>query len=183
MEAWISPASIDSALWAALISSLAVLIGRERSRVLTLIPQLWCAVSCRRFVVLLATCIACDVILAELLITGMGLTITNRDLDLVRENCCSALSIVIPIAGSVFIEELLYRGLLFRFIRQHMPFLPAAVMVSMLFALAHSVSLSHALLSFCGSIVYCFAYDRSGGLAVAAFAHTFFNIAIFGAGA
>ncbi|MDR2523926.1 MAG: CPBP family intramembrane metalloprotease [Candidatus Nomurabacteria bacterium] len=69
-----------------------------------------------------------------------------------------AVAVVAPLA-----EELLMRGLLFGRLRARLPFLAAALLVSLLFALAHG-QLNVAVDTFILSMMMCYAREKTGAL-------------------
>src|SRR3546814_3168557 len=62
-----------------------------------------------------------------------------------------------------FIEEIIFRGLLFGWLRKHLRFLLAAPVVALLFAVAHQVWMLVPVLFFMG-LVLAAATERSGSL-------------------
>lgn len=69
-----------------------------------------------------------------------------------------AIAVLAPLA-----EELLFRGFIFRGMRQKLPFWPAALIVSLLFALAHG-QVNVGLDVFALSIVLCWLREKTGSL-------------------
>jgi membrane protease YdiL (CAAX protease family) len=69
-----------------------------------------------------------------------------------------ALVVIAPIA-----EEMLMRGFLFGRLRRHIPFWPTAILVSLLFAIAHG-QVNVALDTFVLSMVMCYMREKSGAI-------------------
>ena len=66
--------------------------------------------------------------------------------------------VAVPIA-----EELMFRGLLFRWLRRHLTFAPSAVLSAMIFGIVHG-QLEVGIGAFVVGIVLAYAYERSGSL-------------------
>src|SRR3546814_5461021 len=62
-----------------------------------------------------------------------------------------------------FIEEIIFRGLLFGWLRKHLPFVAAAPAAALLFAVAHQVWVLVPVLAFMG-LVLAAVTERSGSL-------------------
>src|SRR3546814_8871437 len=73
-----------------------------------------------------------------------------------------------------FIEEIIFRGLLFGWLRKHLRFLLAAPVVALLFAVAHQVWMLVPVLFFMG-LVLAAATERSGSLWPPIILHGTFN--------
>src|SRR3546814_20621174 len=73
-----------------------------------------------------------------------------------------------------FIEEIIFRGLLFGWLRKHLRFLLAAPVVALLFAVAHQVWMLVPVLFFMG-LVLAAATERSGSLWPTIILHGTFN--------
>src|SRR3546814_13072592 len=76
-----------------------------------------------------------------------------------------------------FIEEIIFRGLLFGWLRTHLPFLAAAPAAALLFAVAHQVWVLVPVLAFMG-LVLAAVIERSGSLWPAIILHGVFNSAM-----
>src|SRR3546814_5814344 len=76
-----------------------------------------------------------------------------------------------------FIEEIIFRGLLFGWLRKHLPFLAAAPAAALLFAVAHQVWVLVPVLAFMG-LVLAAVTERSGSLWPAIILHGVFNSAM-----
>ena len=81
-------------------------------------------------------------------------------------------AIIVPIA-----EELLFRGVIFRWLRQRFSFWPAAVASAALFGLAH-VWIDSMIAAGAMGLVLAWLYERSGSLAPSILMHQTFNAAI-----
>lgn len=75
------------------------------------------------------------------------------------------------------IEEIIFRGLLFGWLRKHLPFAAAAPIVALLFAVAHQVWVLVPVLFFMG-LVLAAATERSGSLWPPIILHGTFNSAM-----
>lgn len=71
-------------------------------------------------------------------------------------------------------EELLFRGLMFTGFRNKLPFWPAAIAISMLFAVAHWQA-NVAIDVFVMSLISCYIREKSGSLWPSIFLHVFKN--------
>jgi len=80
--------------------------------------------------------------------------------------------IIVPVA-----EELLFRGIVFRWARRRFSFWPAALASSALFGLAH-VWIDAIVAAGLMGLVLAWLYERSGSLAPAILMHQAFNLAI-----
>lgn len=74
-------------------------------------------------------------------------------------------------------EEIFYRGILFRWMRQRASFWPAAIGSSILFGFAHIQTAAIANAAIAG-VVFAILYERSGSLLVPAIAHQAWNFTI-----
>jgi CAAX protease family protein len=84
-------------------------------------------------------------------------------------------AIIVPIA-----EELLFRGVIFRWLWQRLSFWPAAVASSALFGLAH-VWIDSIVAAGAMGLVLAWLYERSRSLAPSILMHQTFNAAIVAA--
>lgn len=76
-----------------------------------------------------------------------------------------------------FIEEIIFRGLVFGWLRKHLPFAAAAPAAALLFAVAHQVWVLVPVLAFMG-LVLAAVTERSGSLWPAIILHGVFNSAM-----
>jgi membrane protease YdiL (CAAX protease family) len=97
-----------------------------------------------------------------------------------------------PILGIVFfinaclispvVEEFLFRGILYRGIRERLGILVSVGVVSLLFALIHLQFSGRALLPFMGSLVFCLGYEKNKSICTPILLHIGGNVLIFGSG-
>jgi uncharacterized protein len=74
-------------------------------------------------------------------------------------------------------EEMLFRGLVFAWMAERLGVLPAALLSSALFGLAHlPYNLGHALIAFVFALVFAWLYRVSGSLWAPVFAHRVINM-------
>lgn len=93
-----------------------------------------------------------------------------------------AFVVLVVVVGPIA-EEFFFRGVLFRFARQYMPFLLSSILISMLFAADHarfwSYDLTQALVALGGafltSMAACYVLDRSGSIWTAVLLHSVRN--------
>jgi membrane protease YdiL (CAAX protease family) len=76
-------------------------------------------------------------------------------------------------------EEVVFRGLLFGGLRKRMGPVTATIAVTLLFALAHSLSAPVPWVQAVGGVLFCAAYEFSGSLWAPIIVHTTGNLAIF----
>jgi membrane protease YdiL (CAAX protease family) len=75
-------------------------------------------------------------------------------------------------------EELAFRGLLFAMLRRRFEFLPAALLSTTLFALAHGYSLIGFLSVFWSGFLWAWIYERTGSLIPGMVAHATNNLLV-----
>ena len=83
--------------------------------------------------------------------------------------CVPAITIFTPI-----IEEIIFRAGLYRFLKSRLNAVPAAVLSSVIFAILHDAPISYLPLTLLGCI-FCFAYEKTGRIAVPICIHALFN--------
>lgn len=83
--------------------------------------------------------------------------------------CVPAIAIFTPI-----IEEIIFRAGLYRFLKNKMRAVPAAVLSSVIFALMHDAPASYLPLTVLGC-VFCWSYEKTGRLAAPICVHALFN--------
>jgi uncharacterized protein len=71
-------------------------------------------------------------------------------------------------------EELFFRGMLFRVLRNRMPFWPAAAIVGAIFGVVHGALIIAPVLAFLGGVL-CWLYERTGSLLPAIALHVLNN--------
>ena len=76
-------------------------------------------------------------------------------------------------------EELVFRGLFYRFFRIHLSPLPAAGLVSGGFGALHLLFAGRFLVPFAGSVVFCAGYEKEKTILAPIFLHIFGNLIIF----
>jgi membrane protease YdiL (CAAX protease family) len=96
-------------------------------------------------------------------------------------------STLLLVAGAVVVigvaplcEELFFRGVLFRVLRQRMPLWPAAIVDGILFGLVHGHLVILPVLAVLG-IVFCYVYERTGSLFPTIALHSLNNTIAYGA--
>jgi uncharacterized protein len=77
-------------------------------------------------------------------------------------------------------EELFFRGVLFRVLRQRIPFWPAAIADGVLFGLVHWSPAILAVLAVLG-IMFCYVYERTGSIFPTIALHSLNNTIAYGA--
>jgi hypothetical protein len=97
-----------------------------------------------------------------------------------------------PIKGIVFFinaclispvaEELFFRGILYRGIRERQGVWVSIGVISLLFALIHLHFSNQALVPFLGSIIFCMGYEKNKSIWTPMLLHTGGNVLIFGTG-
>ena len=80
------------------------------------------------------------------------------------------LGILVPMC-----EELVFRGLMFRRIRQRGTFLQAALYTSAVFGFLH-INMVQMIYGFCLGIVFCYLYEKYGSVKAPVFAHMTANV-------
>lgn len=85
----------------------------------------------------------------------------------------------VAVVGAPVMEELLFRGLLFRSLRGWMPFWPAAAASSLLFAVMHGYRVIPLVQLILG-LFFCRLYERTGSLSASMVAHSANNAAAYG---
>lgn len=88
---------------------------------------------------------------------------------LVAALCVPAIAVLTPI-----LEELIFRGGLYLFLKSKMSAVPAAVLSSVVFALMHDAPVSYLPLTLLGCAL-CFAYEKTGRIAAPILVHALFN--------
>ena len=89
-----------------------------------------------------------------------------------------AVSILEYVIFAPIFEELAFRGLLFAMLRRRFEFLPAAVMSTSLFALAHGYSLIGFISVFWSGFLWAWIYERTGSLIPGMVAHAMNNLLV-----
>jgi membrane protease YdiL (CAAX protease family) len=87
---------------------------------------------------------------------------------------------VVVIGVAPVCEELFFRGVLFRVLRQRLPFWPAAVADGILFGFVHGSLVILPVLAVLG-IVFCYVYERTGSLFPTIALHSLNNTIAYGA--
>jgi membrane protease YdiL (CAAX protease family) len=87
---------------------------------------------------------------------------------------------VVVIGVAPVCEELFFRGVLFRVLRQRLPFWPAAVIDGVLFGFVHGSLVIVPVLAVLG-IVFCYVYERTGSLFPTIALHSLNNTIAYGA--
>lgn len=88
----------------------------------------------------------------------------------------TAVSLLEYVAFAPIFEELAFRGLLFAMLRRRFAFLPAAMISTSLFALAHGYSLIGFLSVFWSGFLWAWIYERTGSLIPGMVAHATNNL-------
>ena len=89
-----------------------------------------------------------------------------------------AVSVLEYVIFAPIFEELAFRGLLFAMLRRRFEFLPAAVMSTSLFALAHGYSLIGFISVFWSGFLWAWIYERTGSLIPGMVAHAMNNLLV-----
>jgi uncharacterized protein len=89
-----------------------------------------------------------------------------------------AVSILEYVVLAPIFEELAFRGLLFAMLRRRFEFLPAAVISTSLFALAHGYSLIGFISVFWSGFLWAWIYERTGSLIPCMVAHAMNNLLV-----
>jgi membrane protease YdiL (CAAX protease family) len=87
---------------------------------------------------------------------------------------------IVVIGVAPLCEELFFRGVLFRVLRQRMALWPAAIVDGILFGLVHGSFVILPVLAVLG-IVFCYVYDRTGSLYPTIALHSLNNTIAYGA--
>jgi uncharacterized protein len=87
---------------------------------------------------------------------------------------------VVVIAVAHLCEELFFRAVLFRVLRQYMPLWPAAIIDGILFGFVHGSLVILPVLAVLG-IVFCYVYERTGSLFPTIALHSLNNTIAYGA--
>src|SRR3954469_23015881 len=87
---------------------------------------------------------------------------------------------VVVIGIAPLCEEVFFRGVLFRVLRQRMPLWPAAIADGILFGLVHGSFVILPVLAVLG-IVFCYVYERTGSLFPTIALHSLNNTIAYGA--
>jgi membrane protease YdiL (CAAX protease family) len=87
---------------------------------------------------------------------------------------------VVVIGVAPVCEELFFRGVLFRVLRQRMPLWPAAIVDGILFGFVHGSLVIVPVLAVLG-IVFCYVYERTGSLFPTIALHSLNNTVAYGA--
>ncbi len=89
-----------------------------------------------------------------------------------------AVSILEYVVFAPIFEELAFRGLLFAMLRRRFEFLPAALISTSLFALAHGYSLIGFISVFWSGFLWAWIYERTGSLIPSMVAHAMNNLLV-----
>lgn len=87
---------------------------------------------------------------------------------------------VVVIAVAPLCEELFFRGVLFRVLRQRIPLWPAAIVDGILFGFVHGSLVIVPVLAVLG-IMFCYVYERTGSLFPTIALHSLNNTIAYGA--
>jgi membrane protease YdiL (CAAX protease family) len=87
---------------------------------------------------------------------------------------------LVVIAVAPLCEELFFRGILFKILRQRMPFWPAAVIDGVLFAFVHGSLVIVPVLAALG-VMFCYVYERTGSIFPTIALHSLNNTVAYGA--
>jgi membrane protease YdiL (CAAX protease family) len=90
----------------------------------------------------------------------------------------TAVSLLEYVVFAPIFEELAFRGLLFAMLRRRFAFLPAAMISTSLFALAHGYSLIGFLSVFWSGFLWAWIYERTGSLIPGMVAHATNNLLV-----
>jgi membrane protease YdiL (CAAX protease family) len=87
---------------------------------------------------------------------------------------------LVVIAVAPVCEELFFRGILFKVLRQRMPFWPAAVIDGVLFGFVHGSLVIVPVLAALG-VMFCYVYERTGSIFPTIALHALNNTIAYGA--
>ena len=87
---------------------------------------------------------------------------------------------LVVIAVAPLCEELFFRGILFRVMRQRLPLWPAAIIDGVLFGFVHGSLVILPVLAVLG-IMFCYVYERTGSLFPTIALHSLNNTIAYGA--
>ncbi|MCR5537720.1 MAG: CPBP family intramembrane metalloprotease [Lachnospiraceae bacterium] len=109
-------------------------------------------------------------------LSGIG-EVSNSFINVETMLFSSNIFVEIAIVGVLIpiVEELIYRGLAFRRMRDSISFVPAALITALLFALVHG-NIVQGLYAFGTGILLAYVYERSGSLAAPILLHMTANI-------
>ncbi len=93
----------------------------------------------------------------------------RREAILVLTSCLLA-----PVA-----EELVFRGILYRIVREWWPVWLCTILVSILFAALHWTFGQNPLLPFCGSVIFCLVYEKTKSILSPVLVHITGNLIIY----
>jgi membrane protease YdiL (CAAX protease family) len=83
---------------------------------------------------------------------------------------------------SPVVEELFFRGILYRGIRERQGIWVSTIGVSLVFALLHLHFNSRGLVPFLGSIIFCLGYEKNKSILTPVVLHVLGNVILFGSG-
>lgn len=86
----------------------------------------------------------------------------------------AALAVPAIVVFTPILEELIFRGALYRLFRSGMNAVPAALCSSVIFALMHDAPATYLPLTLLGCVL-CFAYEKTGRIAAPILVHALFN--------
>ena len=122
------------------------------------------------------------VILALLAVTATGVEIENPQADFALVSQGPLLSfLLLVLTGAVLTaltEELLFRGILFGWLRTHLSFWPAGVISSLVFGLFHGVNVVLPV-AFAIGLVCAYLYERTRSIWPAVVVHLSNNLLVF----
>lgn len=77
------------------------------------------------------------------------------------------------------VEELLFRGILYRLARERWPVWFCTATVSLVFAALHLGSIQRFLVAFCGSVLFCLVYEKTKSILSPILVHVTGNLLIY----
>src|SRR3954454_17363159 len=105
----------------------------------------------------------------------------------VVEDLCADTNMLLLVIGAIVViavapvcEELFFRGVLFRVLRQRIPLWPAAIVDGILFGFVHGSLVILPVLAVLG-IMFCYVYERTGSLFPTIALHSLNNTIAYGA--